>query len=163
MVLATQPVTQPSQRLTVPMTGSRLTRPSTVTSILTSIRSRAKATKKSTTEMTGVSSGASTFWTMASASTTALSLSTAEMERSQVSTMEARKPSGRKPAYLSAMPVRSTTPPAEMLSAIWVRKLPARKRWNTSAAAQPEKTRAPTRLKTFPPSWTLAARKPLRA
>ena len=131
MVLATQPVTQPSQRLTVPMTGSRLTRPSTVTSILTSIRSRAKATKKSTTEMTGVSSGASTFWTMASASTTALSLSTAEMERSQVSTMEARKLSGRKPAYLSAMPVRSTTPPAEMLSAIWVRKLPARKRWNT--------------------------------
>ena len=45
--------------------------------------------------MTGVSSGASTFWTMASASTTALSLSTAEMERSQVSTMEARKLSGR--------------------------------------------------------------------
>ena len=30
MVLATQPVTQPSQRLTVPMTGSRLTRPSTM-------------------------------------------------------------------------------------------------------------------------------------
>ena len=100
---------------------------------------------------------------MTSARRTALSLSTAEMERSQASTMEARKLSGRKPAYRWAMPERSTTPPAVMLAAIWSRKLPAKKFWNTCPAAQPEKARAPVRLSRLPASCTTEARKPLRA
>ena len=145
------------------MTGSLFTSPSTVTSRLTSIRSRANATKNSTSEMTGVSSGASTFWTMTSASTTALSLSTAEMERSQASTMDARKLSGRKPAYLAAMPERLTAPSAEMLAAIWSRKLFAKTCSNTCPAAQPENCRAPNRLTRLPVSCTTAARNPLRA
>ena len=113
--------------------------------------------------MTGVSSGASTFWTMASASTTALSLSTAEMERSQVSTMEARKLSGRKPAYLSAMPVRSTSPSGRDALGDLGTEAPGQKALEHLGSGPARKSPAPTRLKTFPPSWTLAARKPLRA
>ena len=157
------PTPQPSQWFTAPITGSLFTSPSTVTSRLTSIRSRANATKNSTSEITGVSSGASTFWTMVSASTTALSLRTAEMERSQASTMDARNASGRKPAYRWAMPSRLTAPPAAILAAIWSRKLPARKRSNTCPAAQPEKALAPNRLMRLPVSCTTEARKPLRA
>ena len=113
--------------------------------------------------ITGVSRGCSTFSTMESASTTALSARTAPMERSQAATMDARKLAGRKPAYFSAMPERSTTPPAAMLAAIWVRKPPASMCSNTHPAQAAESWWAPSRLSRLPTSPTMDARKPLRA
>ena len=85
------------------------------------------------------------------------------MERSQVSTMEARKLSGRKPAYCCAMPERFTTPSSERWAAIWVRKPPASRFSNTQPAQAAESCRAPSRLMRLPNSCTMLARKPLRA
>ena len=113
--------------------------------------------------MTGVSSGASTFWTMASASTTALSLSTAEMERSQVSTMERGSSRAERPAYLSAMPGQVHDPSGRDALGDLVPEAPGQKALEHLGSGPARKDPAPTRLKTFPPSWTLAARKPLRA
>ena len=75
----------------------------------------------------------------------------------------ARKEAGRKPAYFSAMPERSTAPPAAMFAAIWVRKPPASMCSNTQPAQAAESSLAPSRLNRLPTSCTMDERKPLRA